>query len=119
MSPRPTVLASTPLDGGTSTATTPTSTAGQQLCLFGVELTSTDRWLIDSVKAVRPNRQVIWETFFLAISTEGTNHNTTKADNTRTKSYKLRQTRMRADAQRDDRPTEYRWRPLLNAAQFG
>ena len=28
-------------------------------------------------------------------------------------------TRMWADAQRDGRPAEYRWRPLLNAAKFG
>jgi len=26
---------------------------------------------------------------------------------------------MRANAQRDDRPAEYRWRPLVNAAKFG
>jgi len=26
---------------------------------------------------------------------------------------------MWADAQRDGRPAEYRWRPLLNAAKFG
>jgi len=26
---------------------------------------------------------------------------------------------MRADAQRDGRPAEYRWHPLLNAAKFG
>jgi len=29
------------------------------------------------------------------------------------------QTRMWSDAQRDGRPAEYRWRPLLNAAKFG
>jgi len=29
------------------------------------------------------------------------------------------QTRMWANAQRDDRPAEYRWRPVLNAAKFG
>jgi len=28
-------------------------------------------------------------------------------------------TRMWANAQRDDRPTGYRWRPLFNAAKFG
>jgi len=28
-------------------------------------------------------------------------------------------TRMRANAQRDGRPAEYRWRPLFNAAEFG
>jgi len=28
-------------------------------------------------------------------------------------------TRMRANAQRDGRPAEHRWRPLFNAAQFG
>jgi len=28
-------------------------------------------------------------------------------------------TRMWADAQRDGRPAEYRWRPLFNAAKFG
>jgi len=28
-------------------------------------------------------------------------------------------TRMRANAQRDDRPVEHRWRPLFNAAKFG
>jgi len=29
------------------------------------------------------------------------------------------QTRMWANAQRDGRPAEYRWRPLFNAAKFG
>jgi len=28
-------------------------------------------------------------------------------------------TRMWANAQRDGRPAEYRWRPLLNATKFG
>ena len=28
-------------------------------------------------------------------------------------------TRMWANAQRDDRPAEYRWRPVLNAAKLG
>jgi len=28
-------------------------------------------------------------------------------------------TRMWANAQRDDRPAEHRWRPLFNAAKFG
>ena len=28
-------------------------------------------------------------------------------------------TRMSANAQRDGRPAEYRWRPLFNAAKFG
>jgi len=28
-------------------------------------------------------------------------------------------TRMWANAQRDGRPDEYRWRPLFNAAKFG
>jgi len=28
-------------------------------------------------------------------------------------------TRMWANAQRDGRPSDYRWRPLFNAAQFG
>jgi len=28
-------------------------------------------------------------------------------------------TRMWANAQRDGRPAEYRWRPLFNAARFG
>jgi len=28
-------------------------------------------------------------------------------------------TRMRANAQRDGRPVEYRWRPVFNAAKFG
>jgi len=30
-----------------------------------------------------------------------------------------RKTRMWANAQRDGRPAEYRWRPLFNAAKFG
>jgi len=34
----------------------------------------------------------------------------------RTVSYK---TRMWANAQRNGRPAEYRWRPLFNAAKFG
>jgi len=32
---------------------------------------------------------------------------------------KNRQTKMWADAQRDSRPAEYRWRPLFNDAKFG
>jgi len=32
---------------------------------------------------------------------------------------KLKVTRMWANAQRDGRPAEYRWRPLFNAAKFG
>ena len=31
----------------------------------------------------------------------------------------LERTRMWANAQRDGRPAEYRWRPLFNAANFG
>ena len=31
----------------------------------------------------------------------------------------LESTRMWANAQRDGRPAEYRWRPLFNAAKFG
>jgi len=31
----------------------------------------------------------------------------------------LQRTRMWANAQRDGRPAEYRWRPLFNAAKFG
>ena len=30
-----------------------------------------------------------------------------------------KKTRMWANAQRDGRPAEYRWRPVLNAAKFG
>ena len=30
-----------------------------------------------------------------------------------------KKTRMWANAQRDGRPAEYRWRPLFNAAKFG
>ena len=32
---------------------------------------------------------------------------------------KLKTTRTWAEVQRDDRPAEYRWRPLLNVAKFG
>jgi len=32
---------------------------------------------------------------------------------------KKRITRMLANAQRDNRPAKYRWRPLFNAAKFG
>jgi len=31
----------------------------------------------------------------------------------------LTNTRMWANAQRDGRPAEYRWRPMFNAAKFG
>ena len=34
-------------------------------------------------------------------------------------SVKCHKTRMWANAQRDGRPAEYRWRPLFNAANFG
>ena len=33
--------------------------------------------------------------------------------------YNTTPTRMWANAQRDGRPAEYRWRPLFNAAKFG
>jgi len=32
---------------------------------------------------------------------------------------KKEETRMWANAQRDGRPVEHRWRPLFNAAKFG
>jgi len=35
------------------------------------------------------------------------------------RSTPAKRTRMRANAQRDGRPAEYRWRPLLNATKFG
>ena len=35
------------------------------------------------------------------------------------KYLKQKRTRMWANAQRDGRPAEYRWRPLFNAAKFG
>jgi len=34
-------------------------------------------------------------------------------------SKKKNKTKMWANAQRDGRPAEYRWRPLFNAAKFG
>jgi len=37
----------------------------------------------------------------------------------RGKKIEEERTRMWANAQRDGRPAEYRWRPLLNAAKFG
>ena len=33
--------------------------------------------------------------------------------------YNTTKTRMWANAQRDGRPAEYRWRPLFNATKFG
>ena len=36
-----------------------------------------------------------------------------------TKSCNMLRTRMWANAQRDGRPAEYRWRPMFNAAKFG
>ena len=35
------------------------------------------------------------------------------------KGFKYKTTRMWANAQRDGRPAEHRWRPLFNAAKFG
>jgi len=35
------------------------------------------------------------------------------------KRKKKERTRMWANAQRDGRPAEHRWRPLFNAAKFG
>jgi len=35
------------------------------------------------------------------------------------RTYKPMKTRMWANAQRDDRPAEHRWRLLFNAAKFG
>jgi len=34
------------------------------------------------------------------------------------KEYTQKETRMWANAQRDGRPAEHRWRPLFNAAKF-
>jgi len=39
--------------------------------------------------------------------------------NTVIMSCKLTETRMWANAQRDGRPAEHRWRPLFNATKFG
>ena len=36
-----------------------------------------------------------------------------------TTTAKIKKTRMWANAQRDGRPVECRWRPLFNAANFG
>jgi len=33
--------------------------------------------------------------------------------------FKIKKLEMWANAQRDGRPAEYRWRPLFNAAKFG
>ena len=41
------------------------------------------------------------------------------ADISRGKKKKEERTRMWANAQRDGRPDEYKWRPLFNAAKFG
>ena len=38
---------------------------------------------------------------------------------TDTQLTKTKKTTMWANAQRDDRPAEHRWRPLFNAAKFG
>jgi len=47
----------------------------------------------------------------------------TEQNASKTKKHKIRikrkVTRMWANAQRDGRPAEYRWRPLFNAAKFG
>ena len=47
----------------------------------------------------------------------------TEQNPSKTKKHKIRikrkVTRMWANAQRDGRPGEYRWRPLFNAAKFG
>jgi len=45
--------------------------------------------------------------------------NRCQTSNTPIKSDKTETTRMWADAQRDGRPAEYKWRPLFNAAKFG
>jgi len=43
----------------------------------------------------------------------------TESSNLRDVMWNMFITRMRANAQRDGRPAEYRWRPLFNAAKFG
>jgi len=45
--------------------------------------------------------------------------NTTKYTIENDLTKKRRETRMWANAQRDGRPAEHRWRPLFNAAKFG
>ena len=52
-------------------------------------------------QAIGTSLQKIWKSHSIPIST------------------KIRLTRMWANAQRDGRPVEYRWRPLFNAAKFG
>ena len=41
------------------------------------------------------------------------------AEITRGKKRKIEELEMRANAQRDGRPAEHRWRPLFTAAKFG
>jgi len=36
-----------------------------------------------------------------------------------TQKHRINKLEMWANAQRDGRPAEYRWRPLFNAAKFG
>jgi len=43
----------------------------------------------------------------------------TMATDTVTDTMTYKQLGMWANAQRDGRPAEYRWRPLFNAAKFG
>jgi len=50
-------------------------------------------------------------------STEGTHGNVTIYDNQQVE-YRPK-LEMWANAQRDGRPAEYRWRPLFNATKFG
>jgi len=45
------------------------------------------------------------------------NYTHKETDSNRQQEY--RKTTMWANAQRDGRPAEYRWRPLFNAAKFG
>ena len=65
----------------------------------------------NSVKALK--EVVVVRTGFNPTRSTSPCYNTTHAcNNTYT-------TRTRADAQRDGRPAECRWRPLFNAAKFG
>ena len=76
--------------------------------------------------SMKRNNNYYWVTFRIQcgaiinfIRTTMQQWSTAMHNRDRQKSNKTKKTRMWANAQRDGRPAEHRWRPLFNAANFG
>jgi len=98
--------------------------AYQRRCLSAAQLYKNCTWLIDWIVVLRPTRHKkdVSEANLLAWygktkpNTKKHAFNNQKKCTTTQNKHKLE---VWTNAQRDGRPAEYRWHPLLNAAKFG